>query len=214
MSDEEKLEIRGRLWLWSSALDECANMLKTAQRAEIEMSSQDAIAKEERYVIALNEFSRDQPDYESGVSKLAHLSEFQKIQSKEFPSFTDCSCIKDYCRMLAIVFFCQIFKQGKPVSGVVANNNGPFREIHLKKLRDDLFQTEHNKKVFDEFCDQCESARDKMIGHADGYAFDIKHGTSISTMNNFRVAIKEINFMYMTDIVSLLSKAILAYEIK
>lgn len=215
MSDiKTKLEILGRLRLWSYVLDECHSVLKIAKRAETEMNSEEAYAKHDRYSKALQEFAQTQPDYIAGTLKHSHALAFEQIQQKEFPAFTDCFLIKNYCHMLAVVLFCQIFNPGYSDEGKVAGNNKTFISLHFESILHSLFKTPKDKSDFDALLEKCLWARDKMIGHADGKAFEVIHGTPISKMKHLHSAIEGIDFIYMEKIVKPLSNAVLEYANK
>jgi hypothetical protein len=212
MSDTNiQLENHGRFLLWYSALNECEHLLKLAKRAETEMHTQEALDKEDRYVRDLNIFASKQSDYTPGTMKHSHVVAFSKIQQKEFPAFTDCTCINDSLLMLAVVFFCQIFNIGHKSEGKAACNSKTFRNQHFSNILNKTFSNADDRDRFESFSAQLISARNEMIGHADGNAFNIFHGTPVTSMKHYTAAIKEIDVEYWTSILSPLRMAVLDY---
>jgi hypothetical protein len=65
---------------------------------------------------------------------------------------------------------------------------------------------------FFDFCKQILTARNKMIGHAAGEAFDIQHGTPISKMKSYRQAWEHIDLAYWVSFLERLRISILEYE--
>lgn len=208
---DDKLETRGRLWLWSGALEECKRLLELAVRAEAEMKSTTAQEKEQRFTNALHEFSCAQPDYTPEMQKLSHLVAFKKIQQREFGAETDCFSITNYFRMLAIVFSCQIFNIGYGVERKAAQNTKAFVNFHLGNILRTVFTTPEDREQFDRLCSQLIAARNEMIGHADARAFSIVHGHPISTMRMSIDAIQDIDFQYLASILEPLNHEIRKY---
>lgn len=207
-----KLELRGRLWLWSCTLDECHRILSIAKRAEKEMDSQQSRDKQQRFVNAQFEFAKRQPDYIEGNLKDTHMAAFQKIQQMEFPAYTDCVQIVNYCQMLAVIFFCQLFNSGYADEGKVAGNTPSFIQSHFNNIVKMVFPSQEAQIEFHSFKDNCVNARNKMLGHAQGVAFNVAHGDPISTMTLHVSAVRNIDFNYMRAIVGPMSNAIMAYE--
>lgn len=207
----EKLEIRGRLWLWSAALDECSAILKISQRNESEMQSERPSQKEKTFSDAFQQWRESQPGYTSGSLMLSEHLEFSRLHQKEYPAFTDCSQIRNYTHMLAVVLFCQMLKPGNYQEGSVANNTKHFVQTHLEEILNVVFPAAPERERFELFKDACLVARDKMIGHADGPAFDVQHGTPVSKMKMIVTAVEGIDFMYMADILKPLSMAVMEH---
>lgn len=206
------LEIHGRLWLWITALLECEQILKLALRAEMEMNTQESIDKEMRYEAAFNLFTSTQPDYSPGTSKQSHRDAFSKIQQKEFPAYTECFSLRNYLLMLATVLFCQIFNNGFGSEGKAAGNTKTFISLHLSNVLDKVFTSDEEKIRFESFSNQLKSARDKMIGHADSDAFDIKYVPGSSSMKLPSAAILGIDVEYWSAIISPLRLAVIEYS--
>jgi hypothetical protein len=196
------LESQGRLMLWRMALNECQHLLELAARAEEEMKSSAATEKEERYKQAFSEFAKTQPDYVSDQIKGMHFDAFKKMQKREFGAFTDCSAVKDYCRMLAIVFFCQILNDGHRAPGSAAENDKAFRNGALEEIKRKLCASLDEKR-FDNLCVSLKTARDEMIGHADGNGFGIEHSAQWRRAKVFSSALQGIDFEYWQSLCNL-----------
>lgn len=195
-------ESQGRLMLWRMAIIQCQKLLELARRAEKEMFSPEVDEKEKRYRQAAREYAEAQPDYISGEWN-RHFDAFKKQQQREFGAYIDCGDVKNYCRMLAIVFFCQIFNKGHSASGAVAANNDDFRKNYLNSVIDKVFNSQDEKQRFDDLCKLLRNARNEMIGHADGEKFEIKHPTAtlpVRSANDFRIALEGIDFSYWQSI--------------
>lgn len=211
---QDKLEIKGRLWLWSSAISECQTLLELADRANIAMKDERLEARLLKYTEGLNEFARIQPDHEEGIQKHSHSIAYRATHSEEFPTFQDCLHTKNYSMMLAIVFFCQLFNQGFAQTGIAAANNKQFIDAHLGKILDKVFVTSTERMTFDQFCDQLKNARNTMIGHADANAFEIVHGDQLSTMKHYTKAIKGLDIEYWRSFLESLRLEIMRYSIE
>lgn len=211
---EDKLEIKGRLLLWHTALLECEQLFKMIKRAELEINTKEALEKEHRHTIALQNFASTQPDYRPGTMKNEHAVAFSKIQPKEFGAYTDCYYIKESLLMLAVVFFCQIFNSGYKSKGKAAANNKEFVSKHINHILIDIFPLPEELDRFELLKKQLVTARDRMIGHADGDAFNIVHGTPITSMKSYSAGLKEIDVEYWISVVEPLRLAVLKYAQK
>jgi hypothetical protein len=209
--EKEKLEIRGRLWLWASAIGECKAILNLLRRNEAELESGRPDERENESSTAFQEYARNQPDYTPGTQKLSHHMTFSEILPKAYPAFTDCYQIRNYGHMLAVVLFCQTLNKGNRHEGIVAGNTKHFISTHLDEILKSLFQTETEIEEFYQLQDVCLTARDQMIGHADGAAFQMEHGYPVSRMKLIHTAVEPVNFEYMGHILEPLRIAIIEY---
>ena len=212
MKDQsENLEIKGRLWLWMNAISECQSILRLVKRTQAELDT----GRPNEIEISSNEnfkdFLRQQPDYKPGHLLLSHIIAFDKSNPKEFPCFTDCLSIKYYLKMLSVIIFCQIINKGNSDKGNTAGNTKNFISTHLSEIENRIFLIQEDKNRFKYFKEQCKKSRDQMLGHADGSAFEVKHGPQVSSMKIIQSSIKEIDFEYMNSILEPLRVAILEY---
>lgn len=210
-SQSEKLEMRGRLWLWSSALNECELILMILRRNAAEIDSGRPSEKEQRFSAAFQEYLNSKPNYVPGKLKHSDLVEFTELHPKEYPAFTDCISIQNYLRMLAVVLFCQMLNRGNYDPGRASGNTKHFVETHIEQIRNSVFSSDSAKEEFRRFCGACLTARDQMIGHADGAAFQIEHGTPVSKMKMVSASIERIDFSYMERVVKPLNRAVLEH---
>lgn len=208
---KEKLEIRGRLWLWSGALNECAKILKLVGRNQRELDSGRPLDKENIHSSAFQAWLKDQPDYKPGPINFSQVIAFSDIHPTDYPAFTDCFLIEKYAHMLAVVLFCQMLNSGKYHEGAVAGNTKHFVQKHLDQILEKIFTTKDEIDKFYAFKESCLKARDGMIGHADGAAFNMRHGNPASSMKMVTSAVENIDFKYMASILEPLSKAVLEH---
>lgn len=211
LTDKEKLEIKGRLWLWESAISECQSILRLLSRNQMELDTGRPLERERALDSKFQEFAKQQSDYTPGTLKHSHIKMFYDANPKEFPCFTDCVSITKYGHMLVVVLFCQILNKGNFDEGIVAGNTKPFIAAHLNKIVDRLFSSEEEKEKFKNFQNQCLKARDQMIGHADGKAFNLKHGKVVSSMKMIASCVDDIDFDYFSDILESFRIEILKY---
>ena len=99
----------------------------------------------------------------------------------------------------------------KSHEGSVAGNTKHFIQTHLEAILKSVFPAEPDIERFEKFKEECLIARDKMIGHADGAAFDLQHATPVSRMNTFVTALDGIDFKYMAEILKPLSIAVMEH---
>ncbi|MBL8509244.1 hypothetical protein [Chitinimonas sp. JJ19] len=197
----------GRLSLYAAALEECERILALDQLTVQERDSERARAKDSDWSKAQQQ---DRLAKDGGSARpllLSDIRDFQRRCSKEFPSSLHCSQLSEYLRMLAVILFCQVSGPGNSDPGNVASNDNAFRKEYLERITSSVFTTRDDKKQYDEFVTACKNARDKMLGHADGKAFNIKHGDVVTTMNLHIVALNDLDFEYMRRVVSAIHRA-------
>ncbi len=211
LSEKEKLEVKGRLWLWESAVSECKSILKLVTRNKMEIDTGRPLQRETVLDEKFQEFAKAQIDYTPGNMKFSHHQEFYALNQKEFPCFTDCTSITRYGHMLVVVLFCQILNKGNFDEGKVAGNTKHFIATHLNQLTGRLFSTKEDKEKFRKLQNQCLKARDQMLGHADGQAFNLEHGEAVSSMKMISSCIDDIDFEYLSDILEDFRLEILMY---
>lgn len=207
----EKLEILGRLWLWSSALDECELILIILRRNAAEIDSGRPSKKDQRFSAAFQEYLKSKPNHLPGKLKISDLGEFSELHPKEYPAYTDCIPIQNYLRILAVVLFCQVLNKGNYDPGRASKNTKNFVTIHIKQILNNVFSSDSKLEEFHRFCGACLTARDQMIGHADGAAFQIEHGIPFSKMKMISASVEGIDFSYMERVVKPLNRAVLEY---
>lgn len=212
MSVNQQLAVKGRLMLWDNALLQCSMFLSVFHRSQQEIDSGGPKSRHSNWLEGLKEFSKQQPDYVPNDIQSKHHREYSLKFPEAFPSFFDCYQIKNACGISAVVLFCQIFNSGYGVSEEVARNSKAFRADHLDKILLLIFSDETELEVFEGFRDSCIAARDNMIAHADGEAFDLEHGSPISKVKLVVSSIQDIDFHYMREITPKLRHAVEKYS--
>ena len=207
----EKLEVRGRLWLWELAVSQTQQLLFLAKRSKIGAEQQHIRDELNAYTKSLQDFARGRPDYKEGNLKSSVKKEFDAQHPRAFPTLIECMTIHDACIELAIVYFSQILNIGHADTGSAAKSDKIFRDQHLNAIASMVFPDQPDNDRFFDFCKQILTARNKMIGHADGEAFDIQHGTPISKMKSFRQAWEHIDLTYWASFLERLRVGILEY---
>lgn len=210
--NDEKLEVRGRLWLWDLAVTQTQQLLLLAERSKSGAEQQHIRDELDAYNKSLRDFVRGKPDHEEGLLRLSIVKEFDTQHPRVFPTWAECMLIHDACIELAIIYFSQVLNVGHADIGSAAKSDKPFRDQHLKAIASAVFPERSDFDRFFNLCDQILTARDKMIGHADGKAFGIQHGNTASTMKMYRQAWEHIDLEYWSSFLERLRIGILEYE--
>jgi hypothetical protein len=150
ITESDKLEIRGRLFLWSNSLDSTSSYLRLYARNEAEIESH---RPSQRQI---------------------------EPEPRGYPTFSECAVIRASLQTAIVISFCTIFKRGGSDMGKVAENDSAFVKQHLDEgILPNLFSAEEILE-FQIFRKACEMVRDKLIGHNDGPNFDMQHGSPIT----------------------------------
>ncbi|EGR1749469.1 hypothetical protein QX220_22250 [Vibrio vulnificus] len=96
---------------------------------------------------------------------------------------------------LAIIYFCQIVNKGNSDSNKVANNDRNFRQRYWRTWLDFTFE-KAELEHFNEMVKQIQFARDQMLGHADGRAFEVQHVGAMTVMKRHDQSWKEIDLVF------------------
>lgn len=171
---ELKSDEVARLHLWQTALRETRMLLALARRAWAAKDTAAVIDKENEYTQARNAYIRSRPDYAPGIQKLSHFLEFETANPRPLGDSLDYFGFYDACRMLAIIFFCQLFKSGYEDKSVVAGNSRLFVNEQLAKLLQRANFSDAELIDFELLRQRAETARDKMLAHAEGPEFDFQ----------------------------------------
>lgn len=207
LTDEDRV----RLYLWSSAIDECRRLLLLADRAESESKTPEALEKYEKPGL---DHKRDNPHLSQHAPGPTLLSELMLDTEKYPPIFggiTDCWHIARATRMLAIVFFCQALKSGYQDEGKISGNSRAFVNKHLQAIAMRIFATAAEVDRFFTFCASLTDARDSAIAHADGPAFEVHRTPAAVSMRLHYTVLEGIDFKYFLSILAPLHAGIIAY---
>lgn len=209
--NSSELELLGRLLLWDTAVMDTHQLLKLSQRANLG-SIQDNIRNE------IDNFHKAQAEFKSTIPKetdwrVARDMEiiFSQSYTRAFPTWEECIKIEDACIALAIVFFCQLLTSGNPAPGAAAKNDKNFLDIHLDAIIKRVFPNVSEQEKFSAFCEQLRYSRNKMLAHADGSAFQINHGSTVTSMKLRYVAWENIDIEYWLSFMDPLRLEILNY---
>lgn len=205
--------VQARLMLWFMAVDEATRNLNLARRALQARETAAHKAKEAERANLWKTYLRDECGYVEGKGlKYSDVKEFDTRNPREFGWTGDLFAISDSCRMLAVILFCQIFKPGNEDPGVVEPNTKQFVSEHLEVLLRVVAPTESEKKSFSSLRKLLETARDKMLGHADAKAFEVsRHPSGLQRLNMHVAAIKGIDFGQFEDVAERLRSALHQY---
>lgn len=179
---QEKRAVQSRLMLWDMAIGESERLVRLAKRANAAINSEEVKKKLERENEAFAQFLKNKTDYVEGTGlKQSDLMRFDSLYEKEYGGFTDISATVRACQMLAVILFCQVLKGGKGDGGNVVKNDDKFVEKYLGELLELTCTSKEEVALWRKLFLQLETARDKMLGHADASAFEVSHldwGTS------------------------------------
>ena len=205
---EETLEIRGRIWLWASALEQCKRMLRLRARAQAALAP---LASQEDWPYGSERHVDNKPNLSVHEPIQLHQSKRSQHTHQTFPSVGDWQDIKDASEMSLVTLFCQVFHAGNKSAGAVAKNSKQFVDTHLANVLAKIFATEEEIQLFYEFRNNCLTVRDQMIGHADGGAYDVRHHEVTTSMQSISSACDGIDFDYMNSVLTPLSHAVFEY---
>lgn len=128
-------------------------------------------------------------------AKEVYASEEKKLSPYNFPSTKEHELIYHSSVELAIIYFIQILSPGYGVKDVVAGNNDIFIDKHLNQLVSKTIKEQDKPKVAI-LLTSLKKARNKMLGHADGKAFEAKHVGPIFMRNHYKQSWSEIDLTF------------------
>lgn len=149
--DYSNEEIKGRLFLWYSAVEQCCKLL-------------DLYSKEP--TVASGSYNAD-----------------------------EIKLVRDSSIEMAIIYFCQIVNNGNNDSERVAINNREFRQRYWRPWVHFAIENSDESR-FDETVELLKRARDQMLGHADGRAFEVEHVGPITMAKQYRQSWKDIDIEF------------------
>lgn len=204
-------EDQSRLLLWMSALEQTKRLLRLAERALAAQGSAEMNAKLQKHCESSQAFARAQPDYTPGMQKSSHFSAHDELYPREFADPIDCFETANACRMLAIVFFCQVFKGGYAEDGNVAGNKPEFIRGHLDNILCLAYPHQEARNAFSSMRMLIESARDNMLAHADAKAFEVTSFDAGMHLKLHAAALTGIDFSAFTPAVESLIPVLIQY---
>lgn len=208
----DQQELKGRFWLWVSAISKTQDLLYLAARSWDALNQENIRAQDKENIEKFHEFRKTLPDYKEGTKSLSHVALFNSSHKKDFPELVECFSIHDACVELAVIYFCQILNPGNSDPGNASKNDKAFIEKHLSEIAQRaLIDTAGEIEHFNKLCAELKTARDKMLGHADAKAFNIQHGEQISSMKLHRQAWQNIDINFWRNILERLRISTLKY---
>lgn len=211
MNETEKLELKGRLYLWHMALCETNDLLNQAFQLEELISKPETDEEYQVWIKPFQKFRESQEDYKVGSILASHYVKFCKLNPKPFPVITDYSKMKESNIMLAVVIFCQIFNIGHGEDSIASKNTKEFINVHMESILKKVFPNDDKLNEFNSLKKQLLTARDKMIGHADAKAFQISHGIPASSLKMYSFALENIDIKKWRELIEPLIPALLEY---
>jgi hypothetical protein len=169
---QEATELKGRLHLWNTALLEVRVLLADACRAREARNVQPFPVGE------ITEASRG-----------AH----------PFGTWIDLDQVFHSYRLLAAVFFCQMFKQGKAAAGLAAANRAQAIVAERDSIVATAFPIASDLERFGRLLHELEIARDEVIAHAQGDAFGITHGDTIVLSDAHSESLRKVDLGFWRD---------------
>lgn len=175
-----KLELIGRMQLWSNALIDSEECLNIAYRLMVAAESE-AVQSQEN---ALHNH------YETVTGRKFHPHIAFSDDQSVFASFErslltpmECSKATYHLHNLAVIYFMQMYADGDEDPGKVAANKGP-TTVERNRLETLAFPDRNDLKNFRRLTDQLRKIRNKQLGHASGPEFSVLHqpGAVGSTM--------------------------------
>ncbi|MGC9491475.1 hypothetical protein [Vibrio genomosp. F10] len=106
--------------------------------------------------------------------------------------------VRDSSIELAIIYFCQIVNNGNSDSECVASNSREFRQQYWRPWVNFAID-DSEVSYFDETVELIKRARDQMLGHADGRAFEVEHVGPMTVAKQYRQSWKDIDIEFWTN---------------
>lgn len=103
--------------------------------------------------------------------------------------------VRDSSVEMAVIYFCQIVSNGNSDSERVATNNRVFRQQYWRPWVKFAIDDSGTSR-FDETVELIKRARDQMLGHADGRAFEVDHVGPITMAKQYSQSWKDIDIEF------------------
>ena len=149
--DHSNEEIKGRLFLWYFAVEQCCKLLDLHTK---------------KPVATPGSYNEDEIEL-----------------------------VRDSSVEMAIIYFCQIVNKGNSDSERVATNSREFRQQYWRPWVNFAID-DSELSQFDETVELIKQARDQMLGHADGRAFEVEHVGPMTMVKQYRQAWKDIDIEF------------------
>ena len=183
VDEAAKLEIFGRLSLWTLALEQVSLLLDTAQRARASAKDTVRQQRENVWTHQLNQFL-ELNQGSSGSGPVVDYLDWQTIRPCPFPSTGECYLLYENHILLAATTFGQLYNSGSRHEGKVASNRSlahMLQDVELRMLESSSIAPE----LFNELKHRVLYIRNKVVGHADGTVFEMTHDHPISSHKSY-----------------------------
>lgn len=186
--------ITGRVLLIKYAVRECLATLESALKYRSMMQSAEKQKEFSDWIEGRTKFclANTGGEAEKVVITPELEQEYAETNPLPFPSWTECNDTYARLTFLAVVLFAQAFNQGDGDADKAARSHDP----EVKKFREHVLNnafSDDEKESFSNLKKQLLTACNKMIGHADGKAFDVIHGEDMRSHKGYRAILSEID---------------------
>jgi len=175
-----KLEAIGRLSLWMMAFEHVWHLLGVAERARAAAKDPQRRQREEEWRLRFSKFIEAVP----GPDTNAFYAELETLYPCPFPKFGECHDIYENHVLLAAVIFGQVYNSGHQHNGAVASNRS-LSDILAGIENAMLADTTISLPQFTQLKQQITVIRDRVVAHADGPVFEMRHGHPISSHKTY-----------------------------
>lgn len=164
------LELIGRMQLWSSALDDCAECIYLADRLTTAATHHAIVAEE----------SGLEQHYEKVTGRRINLlvafgEDFDVFANyqRALPIPRECDSAANHLRFMAIMYFMQMYTDGDDDPCNVAANRDA--AAYRSKLEQKVYSDTVELKRYRLLTNELRKIRNRQLGHAAGPQFEVKH---------------------------------------
>lgn len=185
-----KLEAIGRLSLWTMAFEHVWHLLGVAERARAAAKDSQRRQREEEWRLRFSDFIKTVP----GPDTNSFYAELETLHPCPFPKFGECHSIYENHILLAAVIFGQVYNSGRQHNGTVASNRS-LTDILAEIEEAMLVDTAISRAQFAQLKQQIAVVRNRVVAHADGPVFEMRHGDPISSHKTYYSFTSDISIL-------------------
>jgi hypothetical protein len=177
-------ELQGRCILWLTALHQCEEVLRMAIRSLAWAIDEGAkpYVDDDGYAA----WRRQQPDFhESEVFESGAHRAYRLRHADDFPDVTEGFSLANYLPILACVMFVTVFNKGHADPGSVAKNVAPLTIALRNSIVQHAFPDAKKRTEFEELLDRITLARNSLITHVDGIAYNVERDPAMIKTKTF-----------------------------
>lgn len=182
------LELIGRMQLWSSALDDCAECIALADRLSVAATHRAIVAEE----------SGLERHYETVTGQridplVAFGADFDVLASyhRTLPIPRECDSAANHLRFMAIMYFMQVYTDGDEDPGNVAKNRDA--AAYRSQLEQEIYPDIVELKRYRSLTQELRKIRNRQLGHAAGSQFEVRHEAQTVTCTIYPAPLPLIN---------------------